>query len=285
MAWFIFGLTSTVFIGTHLVASKKILVFEDALKFLTVLATAQFVILFPIIPLIEIPDLEPFLMIIFQSIILTSGLLLQFNVLRKLPISTVAPLNNLMPLFLFSYAFFILGETLDQFQIVGLVILVAGAYLVEFSVKDFLTPLKKMLTSKMEQYLIIAVMVLAGVAMMDKLILSYQVSVLSLLFFSQLFLAGFSLLALFFIEGKEGVKKAYQTKGLWVLFTALLKTIGNLAYLKAVSLTYVSLVMPLRQLSSFFAALVGGKIFKEKFILRKSIACIIMILGILLIIQ
>ncbi len=285
MSWYLFAFICTIFIGIHLITSKRVLVFENGLEFLTVLATAQFVILIPIIPFVEIPPAEAFIFIFFQGLILAVGLFLQFSVLRKLPISTVAPLNNLMPLFLFSYAFFILGESLTNYKLFGLVILVSGAYLVDFSPKDFLQPIKKIFNSKYEQYLIIALMLLATVAMMDKLILTYKVSVISLLFFSQLFLAVSTFLILFIMEKKEGIKKAYSIKGSWVILTAFLKNLGNLAYFQAVSLTLVSLVLPFRQMASFFAALIGGSLFKEENLLRKSFACLIMILGVLLLIK
>lgn len=290
MPWYIFSFICTFFIAAHLVTSKKILVFENALEFLAVLTTAQFVILFPIIPLIEIPSREAFALIIFQAIILTIGLLLQFSVLRKMPISTVAALNNLMPLFLFSYAVLILGESLTNSKMLGLFILVFGVYLIESSVKnislkDVFLPLRKIFTSKLEQSLIIAIMLLAAVAMLDKLILSQGVTSLSLLFFSQLFLALSTFIVLWIVGRKEAVMRAYKTQGGWVLISALFKNIGNLAYFIAVSLTFVSLVLPFRQMASFVAVLVGGSIFREKNLFRKSLACLVMILGVILIIR
>jgi len=284
MPWYLFGFVCTFFIGLHLVTSKKILVFENALEFLTVLASAQFLVLLPIIPYVEIPSMEVFLLIIFQGILLTVGLLLQFTVLRKMPISTVATLGNLMPLFLFSFAFFMLGESLNDDKLTGLVILVFGAYMVDYAPGDILGPIKKVFSSKLEQFLLISIMLLASVAMLDKMILSEGISALSLLFFSQLCLAISTLSCLLIIEKKEGVKKAYTTKGTWVLLTAMLKNLGNLAYFHAVSLTYVSLVVPIRQLASFISAFIGGTIFKEKNLFRKSIACLIMIAGVILII-
>ena len=284
MPWYLFGFVCTFFIGLHLVTSKKILVFENALEFLTVLASAQFLVLLPIIPYVEIPSMEVFLLIIFQGILLTVGLLLQFTVLRKMPISTVATLGNLMPLFLFSFAFFMLGESLNDDKLTGLVILVFGAYMVDYAPGDILGPIKKVFSSKLEQFLLISIMLLASVAMLDKMILSEGISALSLLFFSQLCLAISTLSCLLIIEKKEGVKKAYTTKGTWVLLTAMLKNLGNLAYFQAVSLIYVSLVVPIRQLASFISAFIGGTIFKEKNLFRKSIACLIMIAGVILII-
>lgn len=284
MGWLVFAITSAVFTGANVVASKKVLVFENALRFLTVLACAQFVVLLPLIPFISFPSIEAMGLIFFQSLILTTGLLLQFYVLRKLPISTVAPLNNLMPLFLYSYAFFILGENLSDVQIIGFVTLVAGAYLLNFSPKDILYPIKQAFRSKTEQWLIISLMILAAVAMMDKLIFSYGTSVITLLFLSQLFLAVNSLLALFLIERKKGVREAMSTKGGWVLLAASLKNLGNLAYLQAVSMAPVSLVLPFRQLASFVATIFGGTIFHEKNLKRKAFASIIMIGGVLLII-
>ncbi|NTU69609.1 EamA family transporter [bacterium] len=258
--------------------------FENALKFLTVLSAAQFIVLIPFVPLIKVPNLDAILIIYTQSLILTVGLLLQFEVLKKLPVSTVAPLNNLMPLFLYSYAFFILGENLSQNQIIGFLVLIVGAYLINFSPKDILFPIKQVFKSKLEQWLIISVMILAAVAMMDKLVFFYRVDVLSFLFLSQLFLAINSLLVLLFIERDKGIRDAFSTKGVWVLLTAILKNAGNLAYLYAVSIAPVSLVLPFRQMSSFFAAIFGGTIFKEKGLKTKAIASIIMISGVLLII-
>lgn len=284
MSWIIFALISTTFIGANTIASKRILVFEDALKFLTVLSSAQFIVLIPFIPMIRIPDIDATVIIYVQSVILTIGLLLQFEVLKKLPVSTVAPLNNLMPLFLYSYAFFILGESLGQNQIIGFVILIIGAYLINFSPKDILFPIKQIFKSKFEQWLIVSIMILAAVAMMDKLILFYRVDVLSLLFLSQLFLAINSLLVLLFTQREDGIKAAFSTKGIWVMLTAILKNVGNLAYLYAVSIAPVSLVLPFRQMSSFFAAVFGGTLLKEKGLKRKAFASIIMVAGVLLVI-
>ncbi len=127
-------------------------------------------------------------------------------------------------------------------------------------------------------------MILAAVAMMDKLIFFYRVNVISLLFLSQLFLAINSLLALLFTQREKGIREAFATKGIWVMVTAILKNLGNLAYLYAVSIAPVSLVLPFRQMSSFFAGVFGGTIFKEKGLKRKTIASIIMVTGVLLII-
>jgi len=90
---------------------------------------------------------------------------------------------------------------------------------------------------------------------------------------------------LFFTENIKGIQKAYSTKGVWVLLAAALKNLGNLAYFQAVSLTFVSLVLPFRQMASFIAAVVGGTLFKERHLLRKSLASLIMILGVILIIR
>ena len=120
--------------------------------------------------------------------------------------------------------------------------------------------------------------------MMDKLILNLRVAVLSLLFFSQLFLAVNTFLILWVTGKKKAIKRAYTTKGVWVLVSAIFKNFGNFAYLFAVSLMLVSLVVPFRQMASFVAVVIGGALFKEKKILQKSIACLVMIIGVVLII-
>jgi len=58
----------------------------------------------------------------------------------------------------------------------------------------------------------------------------------------------------------------------------------RLAQMQAIQLAYAGLVIAIKRMSAFFVVLIGGEIFHEKNLLRKSIACLIMIGGAALIV-
>jgi uncharacterized membrane protein len=47
----------------------------------------------------------------------------------------------------------------------------------------------------------------------------------------------------------------------------------------------ISLVIPIKRLSALFSTVIGGELFHEKYLLRKSIACVVMIIGAVLIVM
>ncbi len=49
-------------------------------------------------------------------------------------------------------------------------------------------------------------------------------------------------------------------------------------------MTYISLVIPIKRMSAFFVTAVGGKVFHEKNLVQRTIACVIMLAGAFLVI-
>jgi len=96
----------------------------------------------------------------------------------------------------------------------------------------------------------------------------------------------FIIMILLFHDGFEGIGKGIKHNWKWVFVVAVLVVGARLAQQYAVSLpgVLISLVVPIKRLSALFATIIGGELFHEKHILRKSIACVIMIIGAVLII-
>ena len=49
--------------------------------------------------------------------------------------------------------------------------------------------------------------------------------------------------------------------------------------MQAIQLAFAGLVIAVKRMSAFFVVLIGGELFHEKNLLRKSIACLIMLAG------
>ncbi|MDY6777976.1 MAG: EamA family transporter, partial [Candidatus Nanohaloarchaea archaeon] len=70
----------------------------------------------------------------------------------------------------------------------------------------------------------------------------------------------------------------------WVVVAAVFTTSYRLLQMKAFSLAMVSLVVPIKRLSTLLATVLGGELFGEEHLLRKSLGCVLMIAGAYLII-
>ena len=133
-------------------------------------------------------------------------------------------------------------------------------------------------------YIFLALILYGFCSIFDKFILR-TVSPLTYIPIVHFFIAiNFIILICIFHNGFEGIKHGIKNAGKWIFLVAILVTGYRLAYAQAVSMTYVSLVIPIKRMSAFFATLIGGKIFHEKNLVQRVIACIIMLAGSFLVI-
>jgi uncharacterized membrane protein len=80
------------------------------------------------------------------------------------------------------------------------------------------------------------------------------------------------------------IKGSYNELG-WIFLISIL-TIGyRYTQLLAVSLAPVALVLAIKRTSVFWATIIGGKLFKDTSLLRKSIAVTIIVIGAILILK
>ena len=116
-------------------------------------------------------------------------------------------------------------------------------------------------------------------AIIDKTIIDIYLNPLQFLFLVMLFLTihffSFSL----FTYGFKGIKKCFREGKKDAFFSALFWNVEIFFYLSALSLQFVSLVIPIKRLSTIFTTIGGGTIFKDKGLYLKAAACIIMFIG------
>jgi drug/metabolite transporter (DMT)-like permease len=93
----------------------------------------------------------------------------------------------------------------------------------------------------------------------------------------------FNIVHAFLYGFKEMVSCVKKTKYLPVV-VALFSVVGNLFALQAISMAYVSLVMPIIILSSLMIVIFGGTFFHEKYLSYRIVISVLMILGAYLII-
>ena len=201
-------------------------------------------------------------------------------------VSITAPLLNFSPAFVALLAYFFLGERLTLLQFSGISLLVFGAYFLEIEkpFKNPLRPLLHLLKSKYTQYMFLSMIAYSFVSILDKIILT-RIDQFTYLFFVQFFIMiNFIVLINLLHDGFNGVANGIQRTGKWVFFLAILFIIQRTAYLSAVSLVAVSLAFPIYRAGTLVSTILGGQLFHDGHVLHRTLACIIMVAGAILVV-
>ena len=285
MQWYIFAILTALLTAAAAIVEKKTLLKEHAMEFSAVLAVFNFFIVLVLLPFINLNfSLNMLALIYIASVLATIAFLFAAKAVRHMDISVVSPLMNFSPAIVVVLAFFILGERITYLQLFGILLLIAGSFVLEaenYNMKKIFT---RRFKSNYFYYIILALTLYSFCSILDKFILN-TVSPLTYIPIIHFFIAlNFIVLISIFHNGFEGIKHGIKNAGKWIFLVAVLVTGYRLSQAQAVSMTYVSLVIPIKRMSAFFVTVVGGKIFHEKNLAKRTLACIIMLIGVFLVI-
>lgn len=287
LPWWVFAIGSAIFVAVSMIVRKKVLFKEHAMQYEAVNKLFLFLLMLLFIPYVKLDfSLGLLGLMVLIGIVGSIAGIYMAKAYRHMDLSEVAPLKNLSPAILVVLAYFILREQPGYAHLGGIALLLIGAYVLEadHSLTDFRAPFEKIWKSKYIHYVFAVLVVWAFVAIGHKYLLGF-VDPITLLFFVMLFTSITTITAIHVRHrGIEDIKEGIKLYGWAIFLTALLQIAASLAIFKAMSMAYVSLVIPIKRLSTFFTTVVGGEIFHEKRILIKGIACVIMIAGAYLII-
>lgn len=287
LPWWVLVLITAVLVAIVNIIKKHLLNNEHALEQLasetpfTLLATLL------LLPYVEIPTLGQAAMILFSAGVLFLTQLYRNKSYRHLPISTVSPLMNLSPLFLLIIAVGLLGERISNTQLLGICLLMAGGYLLDLKTQDWLAPLRSASKSKYSVTVIATLIFMSIMGSLDKVnIQQIGIPAFSYLFWLYLVYGTFTLALHTKRFGHQATVKNIKTNTGWLLLTGMLTVaqIALLYYTLSLPGVLIILVVPLRRTATLIETLVGGAIFHEKNLLQRSLASLIMVVGVLLII-
>ncbi|MBU1204346.1 MAG: EamA family transporter [Nanoarchaeota archaeon] len=285
MQWYVFAILTALLTAAAAIVEKKTLLKEHAMEFSTVLAVFNFFIVLVLLPYINFNfSLKILAMIYTASVFATIAFLFVAKAVRHMDISIVSPLLSFSPAVVAVLAFFILGERITYLQLFGILLLILGSFVLE--AENYNT--KKIFTKKFKSnyfyYIILALTLYGFCSILDKFILN-TISPLTYIPIVHFFIAiNFIILICIFHNGFEGIKHGIKSAGKWIFLVAILVTGYRLSQAQAISMTYVSLVIPIKRMSAFFATIVGGRVFHEKNLAKRTLACIIMLAGSFLVI-
>ena len=291
MTWFAVAFISALLSAFAAITQKKVLFNLGALEFSFLLSIVNLVFSIPFFFFIDYNTINILnLSILFgKSIIGVAAFLCVMIALKNLEISNALPLLALTPGFVAVFAFLLLGESLKIVEVIGLMFLIVGTFILESkNLKEFVFPFNVFLKSKYHRYIIIALFLFTASSILDKLLLNkLNLSPISLTAFQHIYFAIlFSIIYLVFSRKEEVSSVSIKKNNLgWIALISVL-TIGyRYTQIVAVSLASVALVLAIKRTSVFWATVIGGKLFNDKDLLKRSIAAVLILVGAILILR
>lgn len=291
MTWFAVAFISALLSAFAAITQKKVLFKLGALEFSFLLSIANLIFSSPFFFFIDYETINFLnLSILFaKSIIGVAAFFCVMLALKNLEISNALPLLALTPGFVAVFAFLILGESLKTLEVVGLLFLIFGTFILESkNFKELVLPFNVFLKSKYHRYIIFALLLFTASSILDKLLLiKLNLSPISLTAFQHIYFAIlFSIIYLIFKRNSEVSPVEIQKDNLgWIALISIL-TIGyRYTQIVAVSLASVALVLAIKRTSVFWATVIGGKIFNDKDLLKRTFAAILILVGAILILR
>ena len=287
MNWIYFAAATAVLWGISEVLNKSMLKKQHAFAYLSVVYLLNFAYVLPLIFKLVLPDPVTLLAILIRSIFMVISMATFTKAMRHLPISTFAPMANLVPIFSLIMGFIILNETVTAFQLLGIGIIITGAYILDSDGKNWKKPLQDLISSKYMHFVIIYAFYRSLVSILSKPILM-RIDAYNLLFYHMLFsMLMFLGITFFLYDGVKDIKNAFKMSGKWIYIATIFGLLGSFSSYLAFGdpNSKVILVVPILYTRTLFQVILGGRLFHEKDLLSKGIAGFLMILGVFLIIK
>ncbi len=291
MTWFLIALLSSFLSAFAAITQKKVLFDLNPVEFSFHLAVVNLVFSIPFFFFINYDTIASYnLFILFiKSVIGVLAFLCVMTALKNLQISNALPLLALTPGLVAVFAFLLLGESLSSFEVIGLISLIVGTYILESkNLKEILFPLSVFFKSKYHRYILAALLLFTASSVMDKLLLvKLDFTPVSLTAFQHLYYAVLFLIIFLISERKFEFTRLFPNRKdyLWIALISVLTLGYRFTQVVSISMSSVALTLAVKRTSVLWATIIGGKIFKDSNMLKKVIAVLFILLGAILILR
>lgn len=290
MIGYLFSLFSAIAISVGAVAAKQALRKEHSLDFSIFANIFGLLFLAPFIMFVDLSIAPSKIALIYvASLFVVFGFWFSIRALRHIDMSVEAPLLNLSVVFTALFGYLLLGEILGGFDLLGILLIFLGAYLIEINHGglDPLYPFREFKRSKYIHYLLLSTIIYSLGTITDRVILR-ETDVLTYLIFLYLF-STINHIALFFLFHRKEVSfsviytEARESLGWLILFSAS-RLISNFFMATALTMLYAAIVTAIKRFSVLLSVVLGGKMFHEQQWKWRMGSAAIMLAGVLVII-
>ena len=283
MQWYILIIISAILISFSEIIKKKILRYEHSTEFSTTYSLVITLLMVPFISYLDL-NLPRFIiaLLFVKSILLLVSSLLFMKAMRHNELSQIIPLKNLSPIFLVILAFFLLNEHITTTKTLGAIIIMVSGYLLE---KETLKK-ENVFKNKYFIYVLLSMIFVSFAAVIDKFIIKFT-NIYTAIFIPFLLMSIYLLIIQFTMyNGFKDIIHSLKFGKYWILISAITILLSDYTYFSSVAIqgTLISLIIPLRRVSTLFSTILGGALYHEKFFVDRVAVCIFMLMGVYLLV-
>lgn len=283
--WFAYSLFFAVWSSVAMLITKKLLrTLDPYFLFAFLLAiTVPFTAIILLIVGVPVFKAEFFTSIFIAAILDIVAALLFYKALNASEISLLSPISSFNPIFTLIFAAFLLNETPTFLKLVGVVIIVIGAYLLNISNvrAGILKPFSILLSDKGVQLFLVTNFLWGLTPIFQKraALATNPITPVAIPLIESALIA----LMLFpvFLRTKK-YKNFLISKSKLFIFLGAMTALGQFAALMAFSLTNLAYATAVFKLSVLFTVILGGVFLKEKNIKERFLGAAVMVLGTIL---
>ncbi len=240
--------------------------------------------LLPFLYFIPIPPLDRiFWITILLLLPLEAGaIILYMKALHISPLSLTVPFLSFSPAFTIFTSFLILGEQPDSSGIMGISLIMVGAYLlnVHLSRKGILQPLRVVMTERGSLLMILVAFIYSITSSLGKVAIQHSSPAFMGIIY--LPLVSFSLLP---FAVRNGMRvSALRSGGTLFFLIGISQAFMALCHFKAISMILVSYMISVKRMSILLSVLLGGIFFHEEHLKERLAGSLLMLLGVVLIV-
>ena len=169
----------------------------------------------------------------------------------------------------------------------GIGLLIVGTYVLEMNGKfhNIFQPFRTMWKSKYFHYIMFAVVFFSFSALLDKIVLIKYSTPLRFLALVWIFISlNFLIIHSFMNDGWKGVIHAFRKTKYFVILAGVFAFLSTLFYYQAAAIAFIALVVPVKRMSTLIATIVGGEMLHDHNLFYRILACVIMVIGAVLVI-
>lgn len=279
MNWFIIASCSALLSAAAAVTQKKVLFRLNAYEFSFVLSLVIlcFSLFVPFSLDITSLTVSTVGIIVGKSILGGTAFLFVMMSLEHNPISTALPVLGLTPAVTAFAAFLMIGEALQGWEWLGLGLMMAGTYILEWRPSQKLfQPLKEIFRSRTYYYMFAALALFAVSSVYDKLLVGeYKIDPWAVLFYQHIV---YCLLFAILLAIRKTSPVSAVTHGKKQIVSIFIIGLLTIAYrftqLEATALAPVALVLAVKRTSILYASFYGGKLFSDERLIQKLIGAV-----------
>ncbi len=281
MNWFTYALLCALLLATADVCAKKALgrVDEYLVAWGRLVCAAPLVV--PLAPWREVAGLAPqfWLILLILLPFEITAIIFYNRALKTSDLSITTPFLGLTPLFLAATAFVVLGERLSFAGLIGIVLVVAGTYMLNVSRvrRGLLAPVAAIARNPGSRLMVLVALLYSITALLGKMAAQTAGPLLFAALYLLIMVVALSPAALR-VARVDALKKAFRNP--WFLLLGPCYGLMMICHLNAIVLVEASYMIAVKRSSLLFAIIYGRLIFKEQGFRERIAGGLVMIAGI-----